>query len=135
MFIMDNLKQKPKAALYSRVASSGTEDDRVIDIQCERLCRFAEQQGFAEYIIYRDNGFSGNNFNRPAFVQMEADIQSGKVDTVIVRSIDRIALDIFLCNKWISGLSKYGVKLIAVNGSHEHYAMFNNIYSSLVGVV
>ena len=136
MIISENQKQKTnKAALYCRVASPSPEDARSIEIQRDTLRSFAERQGFAEYTEYLDNGYNGNNLDRPAFMQMEADIQAGKVDTVIVRSIDRIARDMFLCNKWVDSLGKRGVKLIAADGSHEHYSLFIQIYQSFIGVV
>ncbi|MCL2616163.1 MAG: recombinase family protein [Defluviitaleaceae bacterium] len=88
--------QGSKVAIYCRVASTHHSDAGAIDIQLVKLRDFAVQQGFGKCREYLDNGYSGNNLNRPAFSKMEADINSGKVDTVIVRCIDRIARDMFL---------------------------------------
>ena len=46
--------------------------------------------------IYSDDGFSGNNLDRPAFAEMEADMAAEKIDTIIVSCVDRIARDHFI---------------------------------------
>ena len=67
---------------------------------------------------------------------MEADIQAGAINAVIIRNISRIARDYILCNQWIDGLDEYGVKLIAVDGSHEHETLeFTKLFSAFVGKI
>ena len=44
--------------------------------------------------IYDDGGFSGGNMERPGFKQLLADIQSGKVDVVIVYKVDRLKVEV-----------------------------------------
>jgi len=68
---------------------------------------------------YFDDGFSGNNFNRPAFAEMETAISKGEIDTIIVRSLDRIARNYFLLSDWEEWRKNKGVQLIALDGSHE----------------
>ena len=111
--------QERKAAIYCRVASSHPNDAGVIGVQLDRLRSFAKQHGYNVCMEYLDDGYSGNNLNRPAFIQMEADINSGKVDTVIVRCIDRIARDMLIREKWISDSKAKGISVIALDGSHE----------------
>ena len=118
---MNNQKQKiNKTALYCRVASASPEDAHAIEQQRDTLRSFAQQQGFTDCVEYLDNGYSGLNLDRPAFKQMEADIQAGAINAVIIRNISRIARNYILCNQWIDGLDEYGVKLIAVDSSHEN---------------
>ena len=42
---------------------------------------------------YADNGYSGLNFNRPAFTKLLEDIDSGKVNLVITKDLSRLGRD------------------------------------------
>lgn len=43
--------------------------------------------------FYVDNGFSGKRFDRPAFQEMLQDIQTGKIDCVVVKDLSRLGRD------------------------------------------
>ena len=49
-----------------------------------------KQNGFTNLRWYTDDGFSGANFQRPGFQAMLADIEAGKVGTVIVKDMSRL---------------------------------------------
>ena len=51
---------------------------------------YAKQNGFTNLRWYTDDGFSGANFQRPGFQAMLADIEAGKVGTVIVKDMSRL---------------------------------------------
>ena len=76
-------------ALYSRL-SVGDEDrdggeSNSIQNQKRILETYAKQNGFSNLRWYTDDGYSGANFQRPGFQSMLADIEAGKVATVIVK--------------------------------------------------
>ena len=66
---------KIRVAIYCRVAR---EDDEIIKMQEETLRKFAEEHDYDNVSIYSDNGFSGLNFNRPAFILNSVDIRQEK---------------------------------------------------------
>ena len=39
--------------------------------------------------FYQDDGYTGTNFDRPSFRKMEADIEAGKVNCVLVKDLSR----------------------------------------------
>ena len=51
---------------------------------------YAKQNGFTNLRWYTDDGYSGANFQRPGFQAMLADIEAGKVGTVIVKDMSRL---------------------------------------------
>ena len=51
---------------------------------------YAKQNGFTNLRWYTDDGFSGANFQRPGFQAHAADIEAGKVGTVIVKDMSRL---------------------------------------------
>ena len=117
--IEPNQAQPSKTALYCRVASQHPNDAGVTILQLEKLRGLAKQQGYDSYTEYLDNGFSGNDFNRPAFAEMEAAINKGEIDTIIVCSLDRIVRNFILFSEWDEWRRSKGVQLIASDGSHE----------------
>ena len=111
--------QASKTALYCRVVSRHPNDVGAIQSQLDKLRDFAEQQGHTICKEYLDDGFSGNNLDRPAFAEMEVAINEGTIDTIIVRSLGHIARNFLLLEKWDEWRRRKGVQLIALDGSHE----------------
>lgn len=103
---MDNTPTK-RVAFYCRVASA---DQIAIDHQKESLRIFAEEHGYTDFDFYIDNGCNGLDFNRPAFMEMEADIKTGKIKKVVSVSLSRIGRNSLDVEKWINGLKDSGVK-------------------------
>ena len=102
-----------KVAVYSRVASA--DDDRIAG-QEEDLLRFADRNGYAECTCYRDNGESGLSLNRPGMQRLINDIQDGRIGTVIVIDLDRIARGLQPMIKWCQLIKKHGVVFISTRG-------------------
>jgi DNA invertase Pin-like site-specific DNA recombinase len=79
-------------ALYERLSRDDelAGDSNSIVNQKSYLLEYAASHGFANCVHYTDDGWSGGNFDRPAWKQMMADIEAGKVGTVIAKDMSRI---------------------------------------------
>ncbi len=86
----------PKAGLYTRLSVDDGYVDREsnsITSQKQMLTQFAEYHGIEIVETYVDDGWSGTNFERPDFKRMIADIESGKINTVITKDLSRLGRD------------------------------------------
>ncbi len=63
-----------------------------------------------------DDGYTGVNFERPAFQEMLEDIKSGKVNCVIVKDLSRFGRNYIEAGRYIEKIFPYlGVRFIAIN--------------------
>lgn len=105
-------KKTLRVAVYCRVA---TADQLTLKAQKEALQQYAAQLGYERPLFYLDNGYSGLNLDRPAFLKLDADIQAGHIGTVIVRNIDRIGRNTLDVMPWIDKLTKMGIELLTLD--------------------
>mgnify|MGYP000892871592 CR=1 FL=1 len=82
-------------ALYERLSRDDelTGDSNSILNQKKYLEDYAAQHGFENCVHYTDDGWSGGNFDRPAWKRMVADIEAGKVGAVLVKDMSRAGRD------------------------------------------
>lgn len=77
---------------------------------------YAKQHGFTSLKWYTDDGFSGANFDRPDFQEMLADIEAGKIGTVIVKDMSRLGRNYLQVGMYTEMVfPQNGVRFIAVN--------------------
>lgn len=78
-------------ALYVRVSTDAQVDGYSIEAQIESLEGYLKSQGWTDYELYADPGFSGKNLERPAIQKLIKDCEDGKIDTVLVFKLDRLS--------------------------------------------
>ena len=123
-------KQPDKlTALYYRVANN--QQHLHLDNQMHRLHSFAAENGIDAYTVYADVGFSGLNFDRPAFQQMRAAIAAGEVKQVIALDMSRISRNVFDVMDFAEWTEQQGAQLVTVNGDHHCTAMHRHFLSEL----
>lgn len=91
------------AALYIRLSK---EDDRdgpseSVTNQKSLLDEFVSRHRLSVYDTYIDDGWSGTNFDRPAFQRMIADIENGKVNMVLTKDLSRLGRDYILTGHYM----------------------------------
>ena len=66
--------------------------------------------------FYQDDGYTGTNFDRPAFRRMEEDLKQGKVNCVLVKDLSRFGRDYIEMGRYLEReFPAWGVRFIAVN--------------------
>lgn len=124
-------------ALYERLSR---DDDQVGDSnsivnQKKYLEGYAAQRGYTNAQHYTDDGWSGGNFDRPAWKQLVADIEAGKVAHVLVKDMSRIGRDYLQTGFYTEVMFRqHGVHFVAIaNGvdsddqNSNEFAPFLNI--------
>ena len=73
-----------------------------------------------DILEYADDGFTGTNFNRPAFRQMIEDAKKGLIDTILVKDLSRLGRDYITAGDYIEQIFPLlGVRFIAVNNGYD----------------
>jgi len=94
--ILSNQKQYYKVGIYIRLSreDGDKEESSSVTSQREILKRFIKENNDLLFVNeYVDDGYSGTNFERPAFKQMKRDIEKGIIDTVITKDLSRLGRD------------------------------------------
>ena len=112
---MSNLK---KTALYCRLSQDdGLEgDSNSIQNQKNILQKFAEDHHFPNPCFYVDDGFSGGNFQRPAFQQMISDMENGEIGIIVTKDLSRLGRNQLHTGLYIEErFPMFDVRYIAIN--------------------
>lgn len=104
--------------LYCRLSKDdGTElESSSIATQKTMLEKYAKDKGWSIYKVYVDDGYSGTNFDRPAFQEMIGDIEDGKINCVITKDLSRLGRNYLDCGLYLEVFfPEHDVRYIAVN--------------------
>ena len=118
------------AALYMRLSR---DDERVsesasISTQRSILRKFAEENHFHIYKEYIDDGFSGTNFDRPAFKQMIRDIECEKINMVITKDLSRLGRNYIVTGEYTEiYFPSKKVRYIAINDGYDSITPYTDI--------
>ena len=83
------------AGLYLRLSREDEENGQSMSIknQQDYLMNYVFENGWNIAEIYIDDGYSGLNFDRPAFKKMISDIENKKINLVITKDLSRLGRD------------------------------------------
>lgn len=109
------------AAAYLRTSKSTQEDPgNTIQNQLSMIMDYIERHDDIELCsIKADNGYTGLNFDRPAYQEMMEDIKTRKINCNIVKDLSRFGRDHLKAGEYIERIFPFlGVRFIAIN---DHY--------------
>ena len=126
-----NEKTIYRAALYCRLSKDDEQAGESVSIETQKmmLTDFCHERGFPIYEIYADDGYSGLNFNRPAFTRLLEDIDNGKINLVITKNCSDLtdhAGNVFILNR-NNVCSRLEINLISVkiNKSYLRFCKYS----------
>ena len=131
-------------ALYCRLSRDDSTDAESNSISNQKtiLSRYAQEHGFTNPKFYVDDGWSGANFSRPSFQEMIADVDDGKIGTIIVKDMSRFGRDYLNVGMYTEvRFPEAGVRFIAVsdgvdsdNASTNDFTPFRNIMNEMLSL-
>lgn len=125
-------------ALYCRLSQDDMlqGESNSITNQKAILKKYAEDNGFCNTVYYIDDGVSGTTWEREGFKAMLADIEEGKVGTVITKDLSRLGRDYLKTGEYIEIIfPDHDVRYIAINDgvdtlkSENELMAFKNIFN------
>ena len=109
-----------RCAIYTRKSSEEGLDQAFNSLHaqreaCEAYIKSQVQEGWTILpAVYDDGGYSGGTLDRPAIQKLLADIDSGRVDTVVVYKIDRLTRSLADFAKIVERMDAAGASFVSV---------------------
>ena len=135
---MIQLSQKI-TALYCRLSQEDMrqgDSDSIVN-QKMILEKYAKENGFENTEVFADDGYSGVNFERPAFRRMLDLIEDGKIGVIITKDLSRLGRNYIEVGSYTEiYFPKNNVRYIAVNDNFDsmytdgnELAPFKNLFN------
>ena len=136
----ENLKNKDKiTALYCRLSQDDGREGESNSILNQRtiLEKYAQDNGMKNIRFFIDDGYSGTSWDRPGFTELKAEIETGNVNTLIVKDLSRLGRDHIMVGYYTEMyFPEMGVRFIAINDNVDtansesnEFAPFTNIFN------
>ena len=122
---MDFLKESKtyNAAIYVRLSRDDGDKEESYSISNQKeLIRenLKIKSNITIVSVHVDDGYSGVDFNRPAFIKMMEEIKSGQINCVVVKDLSRFGRNYIESGKYIQKIFPFlGVRFIAINDSYD----------------
>ena len=128
-----------KVGIYARISRSDSLDfNSSIEHQIEGITEYCNSQHFSITKIYKDIGYSGKSFDRPAFKELLQDIEDGIINTIIVKDLSRFGRNHLEVGKYLEETFLINdVRFIAIDDDYDNqgiideFAVFKNIFNEM----
>lgn len=112
--------------LYIRLSKedSGKHNQNTIENQKALLEDFVrDKPDMKVFNVYIDNGFSGTNFERPAFQKMMEDAKRGKINCIIVKDLSRFGRSYLEIGNYLEKIFPFlNIRFISVTDNFDTFA-------------
>lgn len=120
--------------LYGRLSQDDGKAVESNSITNQRLMleRYALDNGFENVLFLADDGYTGTNFERPSWKQVEEMIKRGEVETLIVKDLSRLGREYLQVGYYLElFFPNMGVRFIAVNDGVDSLVEGSNDFSPI----
>lgn len=125
-----------KTAIYVRVSTEEqAREGYSLAAQEERLKAYALSQDWEVIKIYREDGKSAKDLDRPKLQSMLTDIKSGMIDVVLVYRLDRLTRSVLDLYKLLEQFEKYDVKFKSATEIYDTTTATGRLFITLVAAL
>ena len=126
----NDIKNKTwSAALYIRLSQEDDDNGKdkqesnSVTSQKTLLSEYVkEHEDLIVYDTYIDDGFTGTDFNRPAFQRLLKDMKNGKINTIIVKDLSRLGRNYIEVGNYIEQVFPlFNIRFIAINDTVDSF--------------
>lgn len=117
-----------KVAIYVRLSREDEKDENYrgqsesIENQIKFLKPIVKSKGWILVDIYKDDGYTGTNFDRPDFKRLLDDIDKGIINLVITKDLSRLGRDYIETGRYIEKVfPSKNIRYIAVNDNIDTF--------------
>ncbi len=111
---------KPLAAIYVRVSTQDqAQHGYSLKAQQEALENYSKALGYAVFKIYKDEGKSAKNMNRPQMIKMLEDAENKKFSAIFIYKLDRFSRSVVDAILTIDKLKKWGIDFVSMQDKIE----------------
>lgn len=127
-----------QAAIYCRLSQDDGSLGESGSIQTQKaiLTQYCQEHHMEIADCYCDDGWSGTNFDRPAFQRMIGDIEAGRVNTVIVKDLSRFGREYAQMGLYIEHyFEEKGVRFLSLAENIDSSQGLNNLVLPFTNVI
>ncbi len=125
---------KPLAAIYIRVSTQDqAQHGFSLDAQEESLLSYAKALGYEVYKIYKDEGKSAKNLNRPEMQNMLKDAESRKFQAIFIYKLDRFSRSLKDLILTIDKLKEWGIDFVSLQDKIETASASGKLMFQIIG--
>ena len=111
-------RYEPLVGLYIRLSKDDLRQGESLSVENQRifLNNYAREQGWSNVTEYVDDGYTGVNFDRPAFKRMMEDVKKKKINIIVCKDMSRFGRNYIQVGEFTDYiLPSAGCHLIALN--------------------
>ena len=120
--------------LYGRLSQDDGKAIESNSITNQRLMleKYARDNGFENVLFLADDGYTGTNFERPSWKQIEEMIKRGEVETLIVKDLSRLGREYLQVGYYLElFFPNMGIRFIAINDGVDSLIEGSNDFSPI----
>lgn len=125
------IKNKKTVAIYARVST----DKQKVEMQLRELGDFVKRSGWKIYKKYIDQGYTGANTKRPAFIEMMNEAKKRKFDILLVWKLDRLSRSLKDLINTLDELGSLGIDFISYENNLDTSTPTGKLVFQIVGAV